>query len=103
MVAAHGRGRLEVKSRLAKGNVRVTVTDDGPGIPAHVIDRVFDPFFTTKEVGTGTGLGLSICYGIVKEHRGNIWVKSRQGKGSTFTVELPLAEVAPVPSGEGPG
>ena len=95
MATAHGRGRLEVKSRRAKGNVRVTFTDDGPGMPADVIDRVFDPFFTTKEVGKGTGLGLSICYGIVKEHGGTISVESPHGKGSTFTVELPLAKVAP--------
>ena len=102
MVAAHGRGRLEVKSSRAGGNVRVTFTDDGPGIPTDVIDRVFDPFFTTKGVGKGTGLGLSICYGIVKEHGGSISVESTPGKGSTFIVELPLAEVTPGLSGEEP-
>ena len=106
MVAAHGRGRLEVKSRRAKGNVRVTFTDDGPGIPASAVDRVFDPFFSTKEVGKGTGLGLSICFGIVKAHGGSISLESPHGKGSTFTVELPLAKVVPPGGGvvgeEGP-
>jgi len=101
MVAAHGRGRLEVKSRRVNDNVRITFTDDGPGIPASTIDRVFDPFFTTKEAGKGTGLGLSICYGIVKEHGGNISVESPGSSGSIFTVEVPLAEEAPVPSEEG--
>ncbi|MFP4641319.1 MAG: sensor histidine kinase, partial [Dehalococcoidia bacterium] len=57
--------------------------------------RIFEPFFTTKDVGKGTGLGLSICYGIVQEHGGTIYVESKDGEGTTFTVELPiLTEVA---------
>ena len=59
-------------------------------------------FFTTREAGGGDRAGLSICYGIVKEHGGCIWVESPGSNGSIFTVELPLAEVAPVLSGEGP-
>ena len=72
------------------GKVRISVTDDGSGISKRNQAKVFDPFFTTKEVGKGTGLGLSICYGIVQEHGGRLWVESVVGKGSTFTVELPI-------------
>ncbi len=73
----------------------ITVTDTGPGIPPEVEPRVFDPFFTTKEVGSGTGLGLSITYSIVKEHGGAITVASEPGRGTTFTIELPLGTEAP--------
>ena len=54
------------------------------------LKRIFDPFFTTKEVGKGTGLGLSICYGIMREHGGNIWAESQVDKGTTFHIELPV-------------
>jgi two-component system NtrC family sensor kinase len=73
------------------GFVRVTVRDDGPGIPADAVGRIFEPFFTTKSVGEGTGLGLSVAYGIVQEHGGWIDVESREGKGSTFAVYLQSA------------
>lgn len=64
--------------------------DNGPGIAYP--DRIFDPFFTTKEVGKGTGLGLSICYGIVREHGGEILCHNNpEGPGATFTVRLPVA------------
>ena len=70
--------------------IHVAFTDDGPGIPAQIIDRLFEPFFTTKEVGKGTGLGLSICYGIIEDHGGHIYVQSREGEGTTFVIELPV-------------
>ncbi len=64
------------------------VPENGPGISDP--DRIFDPFFTTKQVGEGTGLGLSICYGIVKEHGGEILCSNNtDGEGATFTVRLP--------------
>jgi two-component system, NtrC family, sensor kinase len=71
--------------------------DQGCGIPPESLPRVFDPFFTTKGIGEGTGLGLSVSYGIVREHRGWIGVESEVGKGSCFTIYLPLEEV---PCGE---
>ncbi|MGC4117260.1 MAG: ATP-binding protein [Myxococcales bacterium] len=70
---------------------RITVTDDGPGIARDVLPRIFDPFFTTKE--TGTGLGLATAYSIVRKHGGWIDVESEPGRGSTFRVLLPAAEV----------
>jgi two-component system, NtrC family, sensor kinase len=72
--------------------VEVTVQDSGCGIAPDIANRIFDPFFTTKQVGKGTGLGLSISYGIIKEHGGTITVESSPGKGTCFTVRLPLAE-----------
>jgi two-component system NtrC family sensor kinase len=70
--------------------VNVHITDTGVGIPPEHLPRIFDPFFTTKDVGKGTGLGLSVSYGIVRAHGGSIEVKSEVGKGSTFTVALPI-------------
>jgi signal transduction histidine kinase len=71
--------------------VRVEIGDTGSGIAPSVLPRIFDPFFTTKPVGHGTGLGLSITYGIVKEHRGTIEVRSEQEKGTTFVLHFPVA------------
>ena len=72
------------------GTVEVTVADEGSGIATQDLKKIFEPFFTTKEVGKGTGLGLSVSYGIIKEHGGEISVKSKPGKGSVFTIVLPL-------------
>ena len=70
----------------------LSVSDTGHGMSEDIIDKIFDPYFTTKEQGKGTGLGLAVVYGIVKEHKGEIRVRSRIGKGSTFDVYLPLME-----------
>jgi len=78
--------------------VSIEITDNGPGIPREVLDRVFEPFFTTKEVGKGTGLGLSISYGLVREFGGTLEVQSRPGEGSSFTVLLKAALAADDPS-----
>jgi signal transduction histidine kinase len=86
-------GAAEGSWELAPGcYAKLTVSDTGVGIDASVKDRIFDPFFTTKEVGKGTGLGLSMAYGIVRQHRGAIKVESVQGKGTVFTIYLPVVE-----------
>lgn len=72
--------------------VRVAVSDGGHGIPPEVLERIFEPFYTTKPVGEGTGLGLSVSFAIVREHGGCMWVDSRPGEGTTFTIDLPAAE-----------
>jgi signal transduction histidine kinase/CheY-like chemotaxis protein len=86
-----------------EGRIRVSITDDGPGISQVNQKKVFEPFFTTKPIGKGTGLGLSICKGIVEDHGGAIRVESAIGRGTTFVVEIPIIEVpeevyAPSPS-----
>jgi len=76
--------------RVAEADaVELFIADTGHGIPEENLRRIFDPFFTTREVGEGTGLGLSICYGIVRDHGGQIAVESRVGQGTTFKVLLP--------------
>jgi two-component system NtrC family sensor kinase len=70
--------------------VEIKISDTGCGIPEENLSKLFTPFFTTKPQGKGTGLGLSIVYGILKMHRAQISVQSEIGKGSTFTVLLPV-------------
>ena len=89
-------GKLEIKVKEVKGYVEVKVSDTGKGIKEEDLSRLFDPFFTTKKVKVGkrkvrgTGLGLSVSYGIVKRHGGEIDVASIKGKGTTFTIKLPI-------------
>ncbi|MDO8905053.1 ATP-binding protein [Hydrogenophaga sp.] len=73
-------------------HVRVSVRDNGPGIPPEHLLRIFDPFFTTKPVGKGTGLGLSISYGIVEQHGGRLSARNAEGGGAEFVLELPKAQ-----------
>ncbi len=70
--------------------VTLSIRDTGVGIPEHILPNIFEPFFSTKETGKGTGLGLSTVYGIVKQSKGGILVRSAPNQGSTFTVLLPL-------------
>ena len=79
-------------SDTSKKGVDITVADTGCGIPPENLDKLFDPFFSTKEVGQGTGLGLSVSYGIVQRHGGTIGVQSDVGRGSIFTIWLPIEE-----------
>ena len=93
--AAHAierQGVITVRSWEEDGYVCVSVSDTGQGIPEANLNRIFEPFFTTKEVGKGTGLGLSITYDIVKKHNGEITVRSEPGKGTVFTVRIPVVE-----------
>ncbi len=90
-MSKRGYGNIWLRSEMEQGKVVLTVRDDGPGISAQVRDRLFDPFVSTKSPGQGTGLGLSICYGIVKQHDGEIRVESETGKGAAFHVVLPPA------------
>jgi PAS domain S-box-containing protein len=83
-------GTLHVIAKTANGEAIIQVIDTGCGIDAAYIGNVFDPFFTTAPVGKGTGLGLSLCYSIVTQHEGSIDVESVEGRGSVFTVRLPL-------------
>jgi two-component system NtrC family sensor kinase len=90
-------GRITVSTCLSESpdppgrkGVAIALEDTGCGIPAEHMGKLFDPFFTTKEVGQGTGLGLSVSLGIVQRHGGTIKVKSEMGKGSTFTIWLPV-------------
>lgn len=89
---AVGMGTIEIESRNIGRKVRVSVKDNGQGIPESIKHRVFDPFFTTKEVGKGTGQGLAITHNIVERHGGKIWFNSEEGKGTTFFVELGLID-----------
>jgi len=83
-------GEITLTTRAQAEGVVVEVADNGRGIPPDVLPKIFDPFFTTKEAGKGTGLGLSISYKIVEQHGGRIKADSQVGKGTRFTVWLPL-------------
>jgi two-component system NtrC family sensor kinase len=93
--AMPGGGVLEVEigKSTEPGYIAVDVKDSGDGIPDHIVTSIFDPFFTTKHRGKGTGLGLSVSLGIVKKHGGDIRVESEVGRGTTFTVLLPITAV----------
>ena len=84
-------GELTIRTSVAEGVCLVEVRDTGSGIPPAVLPRIFDPFFTTKSEGEGTGLGLSVSLGIVERHGGKILVESEVGKGTIFTLCLPLS------------
>ena len=88
--AIQGPGRVVVRTFERDGHICVAISDTGTGIQEEDMPRIFDPFFTTKEVGKGTGLGLSVIHDIVKAHHGRIEVQSKPGKGSIFTVFLPM-------------
>ena len=82
------KGTIDIRTWCRSGYVYVRIRDDGPGIPVENLKHIFDPFFSTKD--EGTGLGLSISYRIVKEQSGSITVKSEVGKGTAFTIRLPI-------------
>ncbi len=91
--AAHAiedKGHIKIVATKHDQQVKITIEDNGRGIPSDHIHHVFDPFFTTKAVGQGTGLGLSISYNLVQKHGGQITVTSEENKGTTFIITLPL-------------
>jgi signal transduction histidine kinase len=85
-------GKIAIQTRQHGKNMVLTIADNGIGMNDDVRKRIFEPFFTTKEVGEGTGLGLSIVFKIIEKHQGNISVSSEPGKGTTFTITLPLQQ-----------
>ncbi|MDJ0817446.1 MAG: ATP-binding protein [Desulfobacterales bacterium] len=89
-IGSQGTLRITTAPAPSDGDVAITVSDTGHGIEKKNLARIFDPFFTTKPTGEGTGLGLSVSYGIIKNHGGDILVESEVGKGTTFTILLPL-------------
>ncbi len=91
-------GHVWIRLAVQDGLARLTVEDDGPGIPPELLTRVFDPFYTTKPEGEGTGLGLSVSAGIVADHLGKIAASPRPGGGARFVVELPLLDAAAPPA-----
>lgn len=80
---------VSVKMRSHKDVIRTEFADHGPGMKKEILNRIFEPFYTTKRPDFGTGLGLSISYGIIKDHKGEIRVESKLGKGTKFTIDLP--------------
>jgi two-component system NtrC family sensor kinase len=90
--AIPARGDIWIRTRRDGEKVRIEVEDNGSGMPDEVRQKIFDPFFTTKAVGRGTGLGLSIAYGLIEKHHGQIEVESQKGRGTRFTITLPLRQ-----------
>jgi len=90
-VKESGSGHIKVTTLRDTEWVRISISDNGTGIPPENLRQIFYPFFTTRDVGEGTGLGLSTCYGIVTNHNGLIRAENNETGGATFIVELPLA------------
>jgi signal transduction histidine kinase len=88
--AINEKGTIAISTSTSNKFIQVSIKDTGQGIPENIRQKIFDPFFTTKGVGKGTGLGLSICQSIIEKHKGNIKVKSEEGKGTEFIISLPV-------------
>jgi PAS domain S-box-containing protein len=88
--AIEKKGKIKIKTWEKGSSIWVTVSDTGCGIPRENQSKIFEPFFTTKEVGKGTGLGLSISYEIMQRHKGEISFESKEGRGTTFTIRMPI-------------
>jgi signal transduction histidine kinase len=83
-------GTLTVRTSQEDDKVLIRIQDTGMGIPEEIRDKIFEAFFTTKQKVKGVGLGLSVCYGIIKDHSGEIKVESEEEKGTTFIISLPI-------------
>ncbi|MBT3310934.1 MAG: response regulator [Desulfobacterales bacterium] len=84
------KGEILVSTRQDTDWIEIKISDNGEGIPEHIQDRIFDPFFTTRDVGQGLGQGLAISHSIISNHDGTINFSSETGKGTTFTIRIPL-------------
>jgi hypothetical protein len=81
---------LKLTTKESNGTITIAISDNGPGIPPHLVNRVFEPFFTTREVGEGTGMGLAVAYDIITAMAGTIKIDSAEDRGTTVTIRLPL-------------
>ncbi len=84
------KSRINIETKFDDKNVYISIQDNGIGISEENRKRITEPFFTTKEVGKGTGLGMSISCSIIQEHNGDLLVESETGKGTKFTIRLPI-------------
>jgi two-component system NtrC family sensor kinase len=84
------KGEIRIRTRASDGHVEIRIQDNGTGISPENLKKIFDPFFTTKEIGKGTGLGLHVVHSIVEKHKGTVEVTSEVGRGTTFTISLPV-------------
>jgi signal transduction histidine kinase len=82
-------GDIQIRTTRKEDQIQIEISDSGAGIPEEIINKIFDPFFTTKS--KGTGLGLSLVHKIIEAHEGRIFVNSKEGEGTTFTITLPTA------------
>ena len=92
VAAIENEGIIRISTSESDGLVRISIRDNGPGIPEEILPKIFDPFFTTKNVGEGTGLGLSITHGIIEKHKGSITASSEPGKGTEFIIVIPVQQ-----------
>ncbi len=88
--AIEKEGVITIATSQRRDLVYITISDNGPGMAKDIVEHIFEPFFTTKDVGKGTGLGLNVAYNIIKKHDGHLEVESEVGKGTTFTIILPV-------------
>lgn len=91
--AINNKGEILIALKKLDDQIEIKISDTGAGISKDNLGKIFDPFYTTKPVGEGTGLGLSVSYGIIRNHKGSINVSSTLGKGTEFTIKLPLVKL----------
>ncbi len=83
-------GTIEISTQAREEFIDIKISDTGPGVPEEIRNKIFEPFFTTKEIGKGSGLGLPICLNIINRYKGSILFESQTGKGTTFTIRIPI-------------